>query len=185
MRFFESFKTQRPLRTWALKNILWSVPGNIKFWLKRGLHAENCKILTYPYKFGRTVEAQGKEIFWICRLPPPTKVQTRWHTGVWDPQGAKKVPQEGQKVEKRAKIEFLAVLASKTWFFPIFLWQTTQIHTAQCVTNNYQPFSIHPNPKLIGTTLTPHFSPLWSLGPQVRGGCRKHSVLRINFVNIH
>ena len=160
MRFFESFKTQRPLRTWALKNILWSVPGNIKFWLKRGLHAENCKILTYPYKFGRTVEAQGKEIFWISCLSPPTKVQTCRHTGVWDPQGAKKVPQEGQKVEKRAKIEFLAVLASKTQFFPHFFWQTTQIHTAQCVTKHFQLFSTQFHEKIIGTTLTPHFSPL-------------------------
>ena len=159
MRFFESFKTQRPLRTWTLKNILGWRPGNIKFWLKRGLHAENCKILTYPYKFGRTVEAQGKEIFWICRLPPPTKVQTRRHTGVWDPQGAKKVPQEGQKVEKRAKIEFFAVLASKTQFFPIFFWQTTQIHTAQCVTKHFQLFSTQFHEKLIGTTLPVHCVP--------------------------
>ena len=66
------------------------------------------------------------------------------------------MPQEGQKVEKRAKIEFFAILASKTQFFPHFFWQTTQIHTAQCVTKHFQLFSTQFHEKLIGTTLPAH-----------------------------
>ena len=71
--------------------------------LKRAFNDENCKILTYPYKNGRTLQAQGNEIFQFGRLPPPTKILTRRHTGVSDPQGAEKRPQERQKVEKRPK----------------------------------------------------------------------------------
>ena len=71
--------------------------------LKTGSEVENCKILTYPYKNGRTLQAQGNKIFQFGRLPPPTKILTRRHTGVSDPQGAEKRPQERQKVEKRPK----------------------------------------------------------------------------------
>ena len=50
----------------------------------------------------------------------------------------------------------MAVLASKTQFFPNFFWQTIQIHATLCVTKRFQLFSTQFHEKLIGTTLPVH-----------------------------
>ena len=88
------------------------------------------------------------------------------------------MPQEGQKVEKRAKIEFFAILASKTQFFEFFFWQTTLIHATLCVTKHFQLFSTQFHENLIGTTL-----PVHCVGPGVHhlrvrgpGEYRRHEV---------
>ena len=70
--------------------------------------------------------------------------------------GGQKKASEALKSWKTPKKWNLAVLASKTQFFPNFFWQTIQMYPTLCVTKRFQLFSTQFHEKLIGTTLPVH-----------------------------